>query len=88
MSLSNAKESIVLDEERLDAAYARARRAHLQIVGEDQSFEELDLGDDAEEPLAPEVLASLVRLREELKAKLFAPNPATRPNWSSLPPFN
>lgn len=60
------------------------RQDYFRLVDHDAD----GLDDDGAEPLAPEVIASLIQLRERLKEKLFAPNPATRTQWSSLRPSN
>jgi hypothetical protein len=69
-------------------AERKHKRGHLRLLTS-QGREAPQFDDDpAEEPLSPEVIASLIDLRERLKAKLFAPNPATRPCWSDLRPWN
>jgi hypothetical protein len=70
-------------------AERKHRRGHLRLLTSHGHEAPPQFDDDpTEEPLSPEVIASLVDLRERLKAKLFAPNPATRPSWSDLRPWN
>jgi len=77
------------DADRKLDAEARARRAHLRLIPSGEEDEAPELADGGgDEDLPTEVMDSLARLREKLRAKLFAPNPATRPHWDSLPGRN
>lgn len=79
----------MLDGDRKLDAEARARRANLRLIPSGDEDEAPELADDCDnEDLPREVMDSLARLREKLRAKLFAPNPATRPHWDSLPGRN
>jgi hypothetical protein len=70
-------------------AYSPRRRDHIRLVtnSDDPAAPRFE-DDSGAEPLSPEVIASLVDLRERLKAKLFAPNMATRPRWTDIHPCN
>ncbi len=88
MGALTAKERTVVDLERLQAVEARVRAARQWLVTLSEEEEPPDFeAEMGQQPLDPEVLASLARLRERLRQHLLA-KPLRSADWAELPPAN